>query len=353
MSKFALRYWQEYNIVNMAQILGLMLLSLFITFVLFIPFIDFLYKMKVRRQKQKTVDMFGKPTKNFDKFHGWKEGTPFGGGILIIIVVSILAFWAYGMLNIEIKPWELFVILFTFISFGLLGLYDDFKKLINNGKQYAFFGLRFRYKFLIQWVLAFIIATILYTQLGYDFLFIRGYGLANLGFLFVPLAAFVIVSFTNAFNIADGLDGLASGLLLICLGAFLAISVNQLDEMLKIFIAVLMGSVSAFLYFNIYKARIWIGDVGALSLGAILGVIGLLTGKIIALAFIGGVFVLEVGSSLIQILSKKILGRKIIPCAPLHLYLQKLGWDEPKIVMRAWLLGFFFAILGLYVAYIK
>ncbi|MBI2031174.1 MAG: phospho-N-acetylmuramoyl-pentapeptide-transferase [Candidatus Levybacteria bacterium] len=337
----------------MAQILGLMLLSLFITFVLLIPFIDFLYKMKVRRQKQKTVDMFDRPTKTFDRFHGWKEGTPFGGGILIIVVVSILALWAYGMLNIEIKPWELFAILFTFISFGFLGLYDDFKKLIDNGKKSAFFGLRFRYKFLIQWILALIIASILYTQLGYDFIFIRGFGLANIGFLFIPLAAFVIVSFTNAFNIADGLDGLAPGLLLICLGAFLAISAEQLDETLKIFIAILMGSVSAFLYFNIYKARIWLGDVGSLSLGAILAVVGLLTGKIIALAFIGGVFVLEVGSSLIQILSKRILGRKIIPCAPLHLYLQKLGWDEPKIVMRAWLLGFFFAILGLYIAYIR
>jgi len=333
--------------------MGLMLLSLFITFVLLIPFIDFLYKMKMRRQKQKTIDMFDKPARNFDRFHSWKAGTPFGGGLLIIIVVSILALWAYGMLNVEIKVWELFVILFTFIFFGLLGLYDDFKKLIDNGRKYAFFGLRFRYKFLIQWILAFIIAVILYTQLGYDFIFIRGYGLANLGILFIPLAAFVIVSFTNAFNIADGLDGLASGLLLICLGAFLAISSGQLDETLKVFISVLMGSVSAFLYFNIYKARIWLGDVGALSLGAVLAVIGLLTGKIIALAFIGGVFVLEVGSSLIQILGKRILGRRIIPCAPLHLYLQKLGWDEPKIVMRAWLLGFFFAVIGLYIAYIK
>src|SRR3990167_9462505 len=213
----------------MAQILGLMLLSLFITFVLFIPFIDFLYKMKVRRQKQKTVDMFDKPTTTFDRFHGWKEGTPFGGGVLIIVVVSVLSLWAYGMLSIELKPWEIFAILFTFISFGFLGLYDDFKKLMNSGKKHAFFGLRFRYKFLIQWILALIIASVLYTQLGYDFIFIRGYGLASLGFLFIPLAAFVIVSFTNAFNIADGLDGLAPGLLLICLGAFLAISADLLD----------------------------------------------------------------------------------------------------------------------------
>ena len=335
----------------MAQVLGLTLLSFFITGILLIPFIDFLYKIKLRRAKQTTRDMFNKPTPVFDKFNNWKVGTPIGGGILIIVVVSVLTLWAYGILNIDIKPWELFVILFTFIGFGLLGLYDDAKKLVN-GKKISFFGLRFRYKFAIQWVLALIIAGVLYKELGYDFVFIRGFGQATLGYMFVPFAAFVIVAFANAVNISDGLDGLASGLLLICLVAFLAITSNQLNEPLGIFIALLMGSIAAFLYFNIYKARIWLGDVGSLSLGAALAVIGLLTGKTIALAFIGGVFVLEIASSLIQILSKKFLGRKVFPVAPFHLWLLKIGWDEPKIVMRAWLAGFLFTVLGLYIAFI-
>ncbi len=336
----------------MSQLLGFALLSAFITAILIIPFIDFLYKIKLKRQDQKTVDIFNKPTPLFDKFNGWKAGTPFGGGLLIIIVVSILALWSYGMFNIPINGWELFVILFTFISFGILGLYDDLKKL-TNGNKFTFFGLRFRHKFLIQWILAFVIAFVLYSELGYSFVFIRGFGLASIGFLFVPFAAFVIVSFANAFNIADGLDGLASGLLLICLGAFLTIASLQVGGTLGIFIAILMGSVASFLYFNIYKARIWLGDVGSMSLGASLAVIGLLTGKTLALAFIGGVFVLEIGSSLIQILGKKFLGKKLLPVAPLHLYLLHRGWDEPKIVMRAWLFGFFFAILGLYIAVIR
>ena len=336
----------------MALLLGLTLLSFFITFILLIPFIDFLYKIKLRRQKQDTRDMFDKPTPVFDKHNNWKVGTPFGGGILIISVVSVLTLWAYGILNINVKLWEAFILLFSFIGFGLLGLYDDAKKLVS-GKKAVFFGLRFRHKFIIQWILAFTIAFVLYKELGYNFVFIRGFGLASLGYLFVPFAAFVIVSFANAFNIADGLDGLASGLLLICLVAFLAITSNQLDQPLGIFIAVLMGSVAAFLYFNIYKARIWLGDVGALSLGAVLAVVGLLTGKIIALVFIGGVFVLEVASSLIQILSRKFLGRKVFLASPLHLLLLRIGWDEPKIVMRAWILGFLFAVLGLYIAFIK
>lgn len=334
----------------MAQILGLSLLSLFITFTLIVPFIDFLYKVKLRRQKQKTVDIFNQPTPVFDRLNDWKAGTPFGGGILIIAVVTVLSLWSYGIFNIDINPWELFVILFAFIGFGLLGLYDDAKKMA--GKKSSFFGLRFRHKFILQWVLALIIATVLYFQLGYSFVFIKGIGLTSLGILFIPFSAFVIVSFVNAFNITDGLDGLASGLFLICLLAFLAIS-TQIDQGLSIFIAILIGSVGAFLYFNIYKARLWLGDVGSMSLGASLAVIGLLTGKTVALAVIGGVFVIEVGSSLLQILSKKFLKRRIFPVAPIHLYFLQRGWGEPRTVMRAWLLGFFFAMLGLYIAFLN
>lgn len=335
----------------METLLGLSILSFFITAMLLIPFIDFLYRVKMRRQKQVTRDPFNQKTPLFDKYHSWKVGTPIGGGILIILVVFILTMWSYGILNVGVKPWELFVIFFSFIAFGALGLYDDAKKLAKNPEN-AFFGLRFRHKFIIQWILAFVIASVFYFQLGYSFIFLHGLGLIPIGILFIPFAAFVIVGFVNAVNITDGLDGLASGLILICLVAFLAISAQQLDKSLGIFISILLGSVMAFLYFNIYKARLWLGDVGALSLGASLAVIGLLTGKTITLGVVGGVFILEIGSSLIQMLSKKFLGRRIFPVAPLHLYLQKKGWEEPKIVMRAWLFGFFFAILGVYLAFI-
>lgn len=334
----------------MVQLLGLMLLSLFFTGVLIVPFIDFLYKIKLRRQKQKTVDIFNKPTPVFDKLNSWKVGTPFGGGVLVIGVVTMLSLWSYGIFNVTASIWEVFLLLFSFISFGMLGLYDDLKKLVNNSNKYPFFGLRFRHKFMLQWTLALIISLILYFKLGYSSIFITGFGSLDLGYIYIVLAAAAIVSFANAFNIADGLDGLAPGLLLICLGAFLAISSAQLDSTLGMFIAILMGSVAAFLYFNIYKARIWLGDVGSMSLGASLAVIGLLSGKILALAVIGGVFVIEVGSSLIQLLAKKYIGKRILPVAPFHLFLLKRGWEEPKIVMRAWLFGFLFAVLGLYIA---
>ncbi|HWY79500.1 MAG TPA: phospho-N-acetylmuramoyl-pentapeptide-transferase [Candidatus Sulfotelmatobacter sp.] len=335
----------------MLQLLGLMLSSALITTILLVPFIDFLYKIKLRRNKQVTKDMFNQRTPLFDKFNSWKVGTPFGGGLLIILVVVLSTAWSYGIFNVKVNGWEVFVIFFSFISYGVLGFYDDLKKLAAPGQE-KFFGLRFRHKFIIQWILAFIIAAVFYWQLHYDFIYIHGVGQLFLGALFIPFAAFVIVGFVNAFNITDGLDGLATGLLIICLLSFLGINSVQSDPMLGIFIAVLIGSTAAFLYFNIYKARLWLGDVGSLSLGAGLAVTGLLTGKAFALMIIGGVFVLEVGSSLIQLLSKKYLGRKLLPAAPLHLYLLKRGWEEPKIVMRAWLVGFLLAVLGVFIALI-
>lgn len=337
----------------MEKIFGFAILSLFITSILIIPFIDFLYKIKFLRRKQKTLNLFNEPASTFDKLSMGKIGTPVGGGLLIIFVVTTLSLWAFGLFRVEVRLWEIFVLLFTFIGFGALGLYDDFKKMFNpKGRKNIFFGLRFRIKFIIQCIIALITGFVIYQYGGYDFLHVYGLGEIQLGYFYILFAAFVIVSFVNAFNITDGLDGLSSGVYLICLSAFLVISSALLDTFLAIYIAILMGSVVAFLYFNVFPARIWLGDVGSMSLGASLAVIGLLTGKPTALALIGGVFVLEVASSLIQILSRKFLGRKLLPIAPLHLYFLKKGWEEPKIVMRAWLLAFFFALIGLYLAFI-
>src|SRR3990167_4148492 len=171
----------------MEQLLGLTLLSLFFTGVLIIPFIDFLYKIKLRRQKQKTVDIFNKPTPVFDKLNSWKVGTPFGGGVLIIGVVTVLSLWSYGIFNVEASPCEVFVLIFSFVSFGALGLYDDLKKLIDNPNKYSFFGLRFRYKFILQWILAFTIAVILYSKLGYSTVFISGFGSLDLGYFYIVM----------------------------------------------------------------------------------------------------------------------------------------------------------------------
>ena len=342
----------------MEGILGLILLSFVAISVLLVPFINFLYKIRFQRQKQFTKDVFEVRTPIFDKLHAHKIGTPVGGGALIIFVVTALYVAIIGVLpsfgidRTSVYPFkkEVQVLLFTFVSFGVLGLYDDLRKTFGF-KRAKFWGLRIRYKFLVQLILGMIIASMLYFDLGIDFVNISFFDILRLDIFYIPFAAFTIISFANAVNISDGLDGLASGLLLICLVAFLIISGAILDTTLSTFLGLWIGALIAFLYFNVFPARIWLGDVGALSFGATLAVFGLLFGKPIALAVIGGVFVVEVSSSLIQLLSKKFRGKKIFEVSPIHLWLQHKGWEEPKIVFRFLLAQIIFAILGLWLSF--
>lgn len=339
--------------------LGLVIFSFLITSLLVVPFIDLLYKLRITRRREAPKN--GK-VPLFDRLHDKKAGTPVGGGVLIIFVVVTLFAVLFPIsvrLGIFIQSAfdlknEILIIFLTFIAFGLLGVLDDLVKTFGKpakGVLGLAFGLKKKHKFLLQWVLGLTVGWLIYNKLGIDILHIPILGKTlNLGIWYVPFAAFVIVSFANAFNITDGLDGLASGLLLICLLAFGIIAAGSLDTPLSIFIAVWIGALVAFLYFNIWPARIFLGDGGAMSFGAMLAVIGLLTGCIVALVVIGGIFVIEISSSAIQIAGWKIFKRGIFPLAPIHHTFLAIGWEEPKIVMRAWLAGIMLAIFGLWLA---
>ncbi|MDR0463080.1 MAG: hypothetical protein LBG64_02580 [Pseudomonadales bacterium] len=325
--------------------LGLLILALVVSIILSVPFIHLLYKLNFKRAAQKTIDAFGRRTPVFDKFHSGKVGTPVGGGILVIVVVTVLFAFTLPVLNmIGIQVYsnhgniqtEIGVLFFTFIAFGILGLYDDIKKFFG-WKKTKFFGLRMSIKLLLQIILAVIIACLLHFNLGISILNVPFIATFDLGLMYIPFATFVIVAFANAVNITDGLDGLAAGVLLFSLLGLWFLSAQVLDLPLSIFIGLWIGSLIAFLYFNIFPARIFMGDVGSLSFGATFAVVGLLLGKPFALAIIGFIFVLEIFTSLVQLLSKKFLKRKAFSVAPFHLYLQKKGWEEPKIVMRFWL----------------
>lgn len=340
-------------------VLGLTMFSFLITSLLVVPFINFLYKIKFTRKAEAPKTGI---VPLFDKLHDTKAGTPVGGGVLIIAIVTVLfaiIFPLSSYLGVFIQTAynlriELFVIFFTFISFGLLGLVDDYKKMLGKptkGVLGLAFGITRRQKFLLQWILALFISLIIYKMLGVHILYIPILGITlDFGLWYIPFSSFVIVSFTNAVNITDGLDGLASGLLMICLIVFGVIASSSLDTPLSLFIALWIGSLIAFLYFNTWPARIWLGDTGALSFGATLAVIGLLTGSIIALIVIGGIFVIEILSSAIQILGWKILKKPIFKLAPIHHTFLAIGWEEPKIVMRAWIVGIILAIFGLWLA---
>jgi phospho-N-acetylmuramoyl-pentapeptide-transferase len=247
---------------------------------------------------------------------------------------------------------EITIIIFTFLSFGILGFLDDFKK-IFTWRESSFFGLRFRHKFIIELILSAIISYMLFFNLKINIVYIPFFGVFNISYFYILFSSFVIIAFANAVNITDGLDGLASGILLFALFGFWVISRTILDVPTSLFIAAWIGGLMAFLYFNIFPARIFLGDTGSLSFGATFAVIGLILGKAFALPIIGGVFIVEIGSSLIQIVGKKYLNRKLLPVAPFHLYLQKKGWEEPKIIMRLWLVSIIFVIFGLMIAFMK
>jgi len=347
------------NFSSLPLALGLVIFSFLITSILIVPFINILYKFRLLRRKEA-------PKKGiiplFDKLHDVKAGTPLGGGILIIgivVLLFILLFPFASRMGIYIKSSfslrnEVFVILFTFLSFGALGLADDFVKIFGKPKQGAmglWVGMKRKNKFILQLLLALFIGFLLYGLLGIKIIFVPLFDwVINLGIFFIPFSAFVIVSFSNAFNITDGLDGLATGLLVICLTVFGVIAAGNLDTPLSLFIALWIGSLIAFLYFNIYPARIIMGDAGALSFGAMLALIGLITGNLIALVVIGGLFVLEILSSLLQLIGWKLYKKPILPLAPLHNSFLARGWEEPKIVMRAWLVAVVLAIFGLWLA---
>ena len=345
----------------MALNLGLLVFSFIITSILIVPFINLLYKLRFTRRIE--APKKGK-IPQFDKLHDTKAGTPIGGGVLVVGVVFILfmiifplirRFGVYieGAHNISS---EINIIFFAFLSFAVLGLYDDFVKLYRKmepGKIGMWVGLRRKQKFALQCLIALILGFLIYYDLGVSIIHLPLLDrVVDLGIWYIPFAAFVIVSFVNAVNITDGLDGLMPGILLICLFAFWIIAASVFDTPLSVFISLWIGALIAFLYFNIWPARIMIGDSGALSFGATLAVVGLLTGKIFVLAIVGGLFVAEVASSLIQISARKILGRPILPGSPVHFMLQLRGWEEPKIVMRAWLAAIMLAVFGLWLALI-
>ncbi|MFA5933059.1 MAG: hypothetical protein WCV81_02185 [Microgenomates group bacterium] len=333
----------------MTELLGLIIISFFTTSFFLLPYIDLLYYFRAKKISVSQISADIKSnTPIHDKLMKKDFGTPVGGGILVIPVVIILNLLVFSFTHLKIN-WEIIVIFFTMCTFGTLGLVDDLRHIYSStlGK---FKGLSTAKILLFQVVFALSVALLLYFKVGLNNIYIPVFGNIILGWWYIPLAVFAIVSFTNAYNISDGLDGLSTGLLTICLFAFLALVNSVFDQNLAIFVGIWIGALIAYLYFNVFPARIYLGDAGAFSFGATLAVVGLLTGKILALAVIGGIYIVIILSSLLQILSKKIFNKKIMPVAPIHMYFKYIGWEEPKIVMRFWLAGSMFAIFGLWLA---
>lgn len=335
----------------MANLLGLILLSFVITSIFMVPFIDLLFYLKRKFEKGEVLSKVSERLPIHNRLMKGDINTPSGGGILLILILTILSI-LYNFLFAFPNPSTLNILLVTLLSFGALGLIDDIRWITTKRKG-KILGLPRHFMFLVQIILALIIGFLLYSTIGLNNLYISGLGNFVIGLWYIPVAAFVIVAFANAYNISDGLDGLSTGLLAICLFALLALASAYLNLTVAAFIGIWLGTLFAFLYFNVYPARIFIGDAGAFAFGATLAVVGLLTGKIVALAIIGGMYVLIVASSLLQILSKRFLHKKILPVSPIHMYFKYIGWEEPKVVLRFWLAGAILAIFGLWLGLIS
>ncbi len=331
----------------MSKVFLTLLLSTGIAAALAVPFINLLYKLKFQRQREyikgqvKQVDLI-------DQLHESKIGTPSAGGVLIIFTVLALGFAVYQFTSFKVN-WTIGILAITLITFGALGFYDDLRKFLEAPAS-GLWGMRARSKLIVQLLLGLVVGYLLYTYMGFDSIRLPFDTEIVLGWWYIPFAAFVIATMSNAFNITDGLDGLSGGLLLIALAAFFYLAAAFSTADVVLFIAILIGSVLAFLYFNIYPARFIMGDTGALALGAALAVIALMSQNVFALPFIGAVFMVELASSAIQMASKKFRGKKVFLIAPLHHHFEAKGWTETKVTMRFWLFGILSAFLGLWIA---
>jgi phospho-N-acetylmuramoyl-pentapeptide-transferase len=287
-----------------------------------------------------------------------KIGTPTMGGVIILLglIVSVIL-WA-DLTNIYI----LFC-LYIVLSFGLLGAYDDYKKIINSDSS----GISSKFKIIAQIFLAMIGLIILAYFIEYNefrnlyFPFFKNL-IINLGWFFIPFSIFVIVGSSNAVNLTDGLDGLATVPVILVAGCFAFISyvsgniffsdylqilyIEGTGE-ISIFCGAIIGSCLGFLWFNAPPAKIFMGDTGSLSLGGSLGAVGIITKHEIVLAITGGLFVLEALSVVVQVISFKLTGKRIFRMAPIHHHFEKKGWPESTVVIRFWIISIILAMIGL------
>ncbi len=269
--------------------------------------------------------------------HRAKEGTPTMGGIVI---------WVPSLVVASLEAWREPALALAGAAVGalaLLGLLDDLGSLVGR-KQWA---LNKRVKFLALASVGLGIGSGLYRWQGMDMVYVPGVGQYNLGGWMVPVAAAVLVLTSGGVAVADGLDGLAAGLSTLALFAYGAVAISQGQVEVAAFALATGGACMGFLYYNAYPAQLFMGDTGALSLGGALALTALLTGQWLALPLVGIVFVLEGASVYLQVVYFRLTkGKRILRMAPLHHHLEELGWEEPKVVQRLWVLGVLGALAG-------
>jgi phospho-N-acetylmuramoyl-pentapeptide-transferase len=272
--------------------------------------------------------------------HLKKAGTPTMGGTIILLAL------AFTVLKFADRTIELFLVMFVTLGYGLIGFLDDYIKIVMKRSL----GLTARQKILAQLVIAILLFYFLITNGFSTVVLIPGADWnIDLGWFYLPFLILVMIASSNAVNITDGLDGLLAGTGAIAFGAYTVIAMKLTQPDLAIFSAAMVGAVLGFLVFNAHPAKVFMGDTGSLALGGALATLAVLTKTEILLILIGGVFVIETLSVIIQVISFQTRGKRIFRMSPIHHHFELTGWSEWRVVVAFWLFGLIFAGAGLYI----
>lgn len=337
------------HIANLLQIFFYGSIGFSIALFAYPPFIRLVQRLKFT-QKIRNEDITGGESKLFTALHAHKAGTPTMGGVVIIIAVTLTVLLSRFMAYLGAIPYsilsrgETYLPLFTLVTVGILGMIDDYLNITEKSGQK---GLSAKVK---MWsLIAFaVLGGLWFTlKLGWSIVHIPGVGDYDIGLWYFPLFVSVIVGTANAVNFTDGLDGLAGGLLLIAYSVFGIIAYFYGLPILAAFCGIVAAAIIAFLWYNVPPASIYMGDAGALALGATLGVIAMLTNAVFILIIVGAIFILETLSIILQLFWKKYFKRKLFLIAPIHHHFEAKGWSETQIVMRFWIFGMIFGVFGL------
>lgn len=316
------------------------LLSMFLTPI----YTHFAYKYKWwKKQKKTTADGGALPIMTKLHAHKFKRVFPTMAGIVGVITVATVT----SLANLD--RGQTWLPLVGFLGGGLVGLIDDLINVFGDGHGAA--GLRAPVKFAMITILGAIMGWYFAEKLGWTSIHIPFAGDLRIGsILMIAIFTFAVVSTSNAVNISDGLDGLAGGLMLFSYGAYGLIALFQNQWMLAGFCLTIMGWLLSYVWFNVPPARFMMGDVGSFALGSGLGVVAMMTNAFLLLPIIGFLLVVEAGSSLLQMIWKKVFSRKLLISAPIHHHLEASGWGEAKIVMRFWVIAGILALIGVFLA---
>ena len=306
----------------------------------------FLYKYRLVKQlREQSWD--GQPADIFRKMHKDKKGTPTMGGLLIWLTAAVIT------ILFNLSRSQTWLPVFVLVASGMLGFIDDMLNIRGVVR-----GLSAKIKFLFQFIIAGLGAWWFFYKLEFSVIRVPGaelFGLTSfvdIGWLYIPLFILTVVFLTNAVNITDGLDGLAGGTLAASFAAIMGIALVQGQVGIAAFSGTIIGALLAFLWFNIFPARFFMGDTGAFALGATLAVLAFLTNSILILPVIAFVFCVEALSSLVQWFSKRFFSKKVFLIAPLHHHFEALGWPETKVTMRLWVIASVMATIGMIIALI-